>query len=138
MVVIAIIGLMAGIAIPNYMAFIEKGKAAESAATMLEVQTKLEIYFAKNNAMPATLAELGGVAEKDEWGNDFVYVPIDGYPDHLPYARVSQNFAPLNSDYDLWSPGKDGLSNKVIEAEVSKDDIIRALNGSYFGLSRDF
>jgi len=137
MVVIAIIGLIAAVAIPNYMSFIEKGKAAESAATMLEVQNKLEIYFAKNNEMPESLAAIGAVA-KDEWGNDFVYLPIEGHPENVSFARVDASFPILNTDYDLWSPGKDGLTNKVITADVSQDDIIRAGNGSYFGLAKNY
>ncbi len=137
MVVIAIIGILAAVAIPGYQSFIDKGKAAETAASMVEVQSKLEIYFAQHNSMPDSLAALG-VSLKDEWGNDFIYLPIEGHPENLPYARVSKNFAVLNEDYDLWSPGKDGASQKAIESEAGQDDIIRANNGSYFGLAKNF
>ncbi len=44
----------------------------------------------------------------------------------------------LNSDFDLYSVGADGLSKPPLAAKDSKDDVIRALDGGYFGLAEDF
>ncbi len=52
--------------------------------------------------------------------------------------RKNQNMVPINSDYDLYSKGKDGRSQKPIVSNVSQDDIIRARNGRFVGLASDF
>jgi len=138
MVAVAIVGLLMAVALPGYQNFIDKGNAAESSAAMLEVQNKIEIYIAQHNAMPASLDDLGVELEKDKWGNDFVYIPLEGHEANLQYARADAAIVVLNSDYDLWSPGKDGMTNKVITHDAAQDDIIRAGNGAYFGLAKDY
>lgn len=42
---------------------------------------------------------------------------------------------PLNSDFDLYSLGLDGLTCPKITAPSSLDDVIRANNGRFFGLA---
>jgi len=45
---------------------------------------------------------------------------------------------PINSDYDLYSKGPDGLSLKPLTAAPSRDDIVRANNGSFIGIAADY
>ena len=52
--------------------------------------------------------------------------------------RKDRNLVPINSDYDLYSMGKDGKSSPSIIAKPSLDDIIRASNGSFVGLAANF
>ena len=44
----------------------------------------------------------------------------------------------LNTDYDLYSSGKNGLSAALITEKQSEDDIVRGHNGSYIGLASRF
>ena len=44
----------------------------------------------------------------------------------------------LNNDYDLFSLGRDGQSLPSIWAAVSRDDVVRAKDGGYFGLPTGF
>ncbi|NIM58084.1 MAG: hypothetical protein GTO16_03950 [Candidatus Aminicenantes bacterium] len=44
----------------------------------------------------------------------------------------------LNSDYDLYSLGKDGKSEGPITAEESQNDVVRANNGTYIDLASDY
>ncbi|MEE8106831.1 MAG: prepilin-type N-terminal cleavage/methylation domain-containing protein [Planctomycetota bacterium] len=53
-------------------------------------------------------------------------------------ARKDHFLVPLNSDYDLYSKGPDGKSSPPLTAEASRDDIIRANDGAYFGLASDY
>ena len=53
-------------------------------------------------------------------------------------ARKDRFLVPLNSDYDLYSKGKDGKSSSPITASDSQDDVIRASDGSYVGLASQF
>ena len=45
---------------------------------------------------------------------------------------------PINSDFDLYSMGKDGKSQMPLTAKDSRDDIIRANDGAYIGLAYAF
>ena len=45
---------------------------------------------------------------------------------------------PLNSDYDLYSVGEDGLTQKPLNASNARDDIVRANNGAFVGLAEDY
>lgn len=44
---------------------------------------------------------------------------------------------PINTDYDLFSIGPDGLSAISTGSQFSLDDVIRARNGNFFGLASD-
>jgi general secretion pathway protein G len=45
---------------------------------------------------------------------------------------------PINSDFDLYSVGKDGQSQDPLTAPVSRDDIVRANNGRFVGLASTY
>ena len=45
---------------------------------------------------------------------------------------------PINSDFDLYSMGKDGKSQTPLTAKASHDDIIFANNGEYVGRASEY
>jgi len=45
---------------------------------------------------------------------------------------------PLNSDYDLFTIGPDGMSAISLDSQFSLDDVIRANNGAYFGVASEY
>ena len=47
--------------------------------------------------------------------------------------RKDRFLNPLNSDFDLYSMGPDGQSRSPLVAKASRDDVIRANDGQYFG-----
>ncbi|MFV2061167.1 MAG: prepilin-type cleavage/methylation domain-containing protein, partial [Gammaproteobacteria bacterium] len=53
-------------------------------------------------------------------------------------ARKDLSMVPLNTDYDLYSRGKDGASTPPLSAPVSQDDVLRANNGGFIGLASKF
>ncbi len=53
-------------------------------------------------------------------------------------ARKDRFLVPINSDFDLYSMGKDGQSVGPLTAQKSHDDVIRANDGSYYGLASNF
>jgi general secretion pathway protein G len=53
-------------------------------------------------------------------------------------ARKDYSLVPLNTDYDLYSRGKDGQSAPPLPATVSQDDVLRANNGGFIGLASTF
>jgi general secretion pathway protein G len=52
--------------------------------------------------------------------------------------RRDRLFKPLNTDYDLYSLGKDGKTQQKLDHPDSLDDVVRALNGAYVGLALEF
>ncbi len=52
--------------------------------------------------------------------------------------RKDRLLHPINSDYDLYSMGKDGESVEPLTAKKSHDDVIRANDGSFVGLAAEF
>jgi general secretion pathway protein G len=84
---------------------------------------------------PATRAEaaLGGV---DPWGRPYIYRrAADSRPAEL---RKDGKLAPLNSDFDLYSLGPDGVSALALPAASSRDDVVRAGNGAFIGLAVNY
>jgi type IV pilus assembly protein PilE len=56
MIVVAIIAILAGIAVPQYTEFVRKGQVTEATSTMLEYRAQLERYYLDNRdygAVPA-------------------------------------------------------------------------------------
>ena len=47
--------------------------------------------------------------------------------------RTDKSLVPVNSDFDLYSMGKDGISKAPFTAKESRDDIVRARNGNFYG-----
>lgn len=52
--------------------------------------------------------------------------------------RKERFLHPINSDYDLYSMGKDGESVEPLTAKKSHDDVIRANDGGFVGLAVEF
>jgi general secretion pathway protein G len=52
--------------------------------------------------------------------------------------RKDKNMVPINTDFDLYSMGKDGESVLPLTAKKSQDDIVRASNGAFVGLGSDY
>ena len=59
MIVVAIIGLLAAIAIPNYMQFQSKAKQAEAKANLGGIYTNEQAYLAEKNAYTSILTDTG-------------------------------------------------------------------------------
>lgn len=48
MIVVAIIGILASIALPAYSDYVKRGKAAEATSTLADLRVKMEQYFQDN------------------------------------------------------------------------------------------
>ncbi|MBK7951599.1 MAG: prepilin-type N-terminal cleavage/methylation domain-containing protein [Deltaproteobacteria bacterium] len=53
-------------------------------------------------------------------------------------VRKDRFQVPINSDFDLYSSGPDGESRGPLSASVSRDDVIRANDGAYYGVAEEF
>ncbi len=130
LIVIAILGILAGIAIPAYRGYVEKAKVVTAIAEIRDINTAIESDRAEEDELPADLSDVGYQNLLDPWGNAYQYYNIEANgqggakkdpPDYI------------NTDYDLYSKGKDGETKKNIKNPKSRDDIIRGDNGNFIG-----
>ncbi|MCL4104211.1 UNVERIFIED_CONTAM: hypothetical protein GTU68_035073 [Idotea baltica] len=59
MIVIAIVGILAAIALPAYQDYTVRAKMAEPLAVLAEAKTTVTEFFVANNAMPVNAEEAG-------------------------------------------------------------------------------
>ena len=71
-------------------------------------------------------------------GSAYVYLRIEGAGNGNGNVRKDKNLNPINSDFDLYSTGLDGETVSPLTAKKSHDDVVRAGNGSFFGVAVDF
>lgn len=136
---IVILSLLASIAVPAYDQFVTRAKVAAARGDIARISVKLEEYRLKNeNRLPATLDELAMAIPDDPWGRRYEYLNILAAGNGFGGMRKDGKLNPLNSDFDLYSRGKDGASASALSSEASRDDIVRANNGAFIGLGEDY
>ncbi|MFZ1766009.1 MAG: prepilin-type N-terminal cleavage/methylation domain-containing protein [Candidatus Nitrotoga sp.] len=132
-VTIAIIGVLAAIAIPAYQGYLDKAKTVRAISDIENIGRRLHDYHIDNNNYPASLAEIGADNILDPWGNPYQYLNLSdpNIKGAKGKARKDHNLVPINSDFDLYSMGKDGQSVSPLTAKASRDGIVRANNGRF-------
>ena len=79
---------------------------------------------------------MGGLL--DPWTHPYQYLRINGANIKGSSLRKDKSLVPVNTDFDLYSMGKDGASVSPFTAKQSRDDIVRANNGKFVGLAADY
>ena len=139
LIVIAILGTLAGIAMPMYSNQIEKARIVKAIAEISIMQKEILLYDGEesDNFLPNTLDDIGRGNLLDPWGNPYEYLNFATVKNYQG-ARKDQFLKPLSSDFDLFSKGKDGMYLKHLSAPVSQDDVIRANDGRFIGLVSEY
>jgi len=140
LVAIAIIATLGAIAVPTYNNYIDKARNTTSMADIREMELGIVRFQAERGRLPDPLAEAGLSIQLDPWGRLYQYLRIQGLDikDVKKYARKDRMTHPINTDFDLYSMGKDGDSQQPLTAQASWDDIVRANNGRFVGLASDY
>jgi general secretion pathway protein G len=139
MLAVTVGAIIAMVAIPLYQDYIMRSKMAQVMADMTRIDTAIEAYRVDNESLPASLSEVFSPVPTDAWGNEFVYLRLQpASRGSRGAARKDHNLVPINSDYDLYSKGEDGRSAGPLTARHSRDDIVRANNGAFFGAAEDY
>jgi len=89
-----------------------------------------------NTFPPPSLAAIDESGKRDPWGSPYQYTNLETAG--IAKARKNKNLVPINSDFDLWSNGKDGLSKLPLTTKVSRDDVILANDGRFIGLASTY
>ena len=137
MIVIAIIGTLAAIAVPNYISYRQRAVAIKIITEIKLIEREITLFQIDNNALPNSLAEIGLGSMQDPWGNPYQYMNFETLiGDGL--KRKDHSTVPVNTDYDLYSMGADGVTAFPFTTAASRDDIVRANNGQYIGLVSNY
>lgn len=134
LIAIAIIGTLAAIAIPTYIGYSQNAKVQSAITDIKTISLVIEKFKNDGDGMsvPGSLAAVNYATYLDPWGNPYQYLNIQTLKGKGP-CRKDRFIVPINTDYDLYSMGKDGQSAAPLTAARSRDDIIRANDGAYIG-----
>jgi general secretion pathway protein G len=135
LIVMAIMSTLAAIAIYHYRILIEQTEEIRAKSDIEAIAKRIDEFKQENGRYPESLGELEGGPFVDPWGNPYQYVNIaTAVKGHW---RKDRNNNPINSFYDLWSNGPDGVSVKQIRGGEARDDIIRAWDGQFIGSGQE-
>ena len=94
MIVVAIIGILAAIAIPNFMTYQCKAKQSEAKSLLGAVRTAQEVYFAENSTYASSTSNL----DYGMKGKQIYTVSKLGVSDGNPTAEVTGDIGQTQSD----------------------------------------
>ena len=139
MLTLCIASLIMAVALPMYGGYAERVKVSRAIGDIASVSIEIDVFRRRNSdRVPASLAELPKLMPNDPWGRPYVFLNIIDDQPSEGAVRKDGKINALNTDYDLYSQGEDGDSKGPLNAKASRDDIVRANNGSYIGLGEDF
>jgi general secretion pathway protein G len=130
LLVVAIVGVLATLALPKLQKAVDLARIAKATGDIEAMQAELLSL----DSLPTSLVVIGRATYLDPWDTPYVYVKLEGSKSNGK-ARKDHFLVPLNSDFDLYSMGKDGQSSPPLTAKASADDVIRANNGGFIGLA---
>lgn len=137
MLLCAVIGVLAVIALPSYERYIERVRVAQAVNDIAGMGAVISKYALDRRSPPDTLDEVGFGGKLDPWERPYRYLNL-ATEKGKGGARKDKKLNPLNSDFDLYSVGKDGQSVPPLTPKVSHDDVVRARDGRFVGLAEDF
>ncbi len=143
LIIVAILGTIMAIALPQYMEALDNARVARAIGDIAAMSSEIGLFWFDNGRYPNNLGEIGRGAMLDPYGNAYFYsiiVAAGGGKGGKGGGggRKDRFLVPVNSDFDLYSAGKDGNTVLAFTAQDSLDDIVRANNGMYIGLAEDF
>jgi len=128
LIVVAIIGIIAAIAVPNLMNAVDKGKQTRTMADMKAIAGAIEVYAVDNNTYPrvSSFSTLATLIQP-------VYIRSAPPGDGWNHGWVFTGDTTGGLDYTLLSLGKDGIASVVTGGQTHDFDCdIVYANGQFF------
>jgi general secretion pathway protein G len=124
LIVVAIIGIVAAIAIPNLLNAVDKGKQKRTMADLRSIGTAVEVYAIENTVYPTAADAASSKALIDP-----AYIKamptVDGWS--TQFVVDSSAFA-----YTIYSQGKDGIGSTCVPGTTSTfNDEICFVDGQF-------
>jgi general secretion pathway protein G len=112
MVVLIIIGLLAGLVVPRLMGQTDKAKRTKAEVQIKNIQSGLDLFRLDNGFYPTTEQGLASLVERPSIGEIPKNWKEGGYMDKIPKDPWGNQYVFLSpgthGDYDLASYGSDG------------------------------
>lgn len=134
---IAVVGVLAAFSVPAYQNYSERVRVSQAIADIRIIAVKIKAYYQDADAYPVSLATIGDGATLDPWGRPYEYLDLTAKKGNGG-ARRDKNLNPLNSDFDLYSRGKNGKTKLPITQKDSLDDVLRANDGAFVDLASKY
>jgi general secretion pathway protein G len=108
---------------------------ARAVADIHNIAQLCYVYAAGSNAnFPNSLADIDSEKQLDPWGNPYQYLNLTN-PGALANAREDRLGVAINTRFDLYSMGPDGMSAQKVTDPQSQDDIVYASDGSFINMA---
>ncbi|MGH8174658.1 MAG: type IV pilin protein [Steroidobacter sp.] len=136
----AVCALLVAVALPSYQSIVERQKVGQCVRDLMTISIKIEQYRTMHGFKPPmSLADLGAIPMRDPWGFNYRYLNFGvGVPGTQAKIRKDRNLTPINTEFDLYSVGADGVSMPPLTARQSLDDVVWARDGGFVGIATDF
>jgi len=135
LVALALALMVGSFAIPAFNGYLERARVSRAVSDIGTMSLRLHQWQRSGHTLPQNLGE-AGIAAVDPWGRPYVYLrAADASRSQL---RKDGELVPLNSDFDLYSLGPDGISALALPAASSRDDVVRAANGAFIGVAANY
>lgn len=112
MVVLIIIGLLAGIVVPKLMGRTEEAKRTKTMVQIKNLQSSIDLYRLDSGSYPTTDQGLQALVEKPAIGEIPKKWKEGGYIDKIPKDAWGNNYVYISpgvhGEYDIYSYGADG------------------------------
>lgn len=135
-IIVIVVAVLAGIAVATYD-YADRARVAHAIGDIGEIHMRVQMFDLINRRHPTSLAEIDLEGELDPWGNEYQYLSFDNVEGNGP-KRKNRGMVPVNTNYDVYSMGPDGESESPFTSVHSRDDIVMANDGTYFGAVGDF
>lgn len=133
-VILVIIGVLMVITIPTWSYMVTNSKVSRAQADIRTLEKDITAYLIDKGTLPPSLNAIGRGDLHDPWNRPYQYVNIkisgNAYEDE--YGED------LNVDFDVYSAGQDGNSTQSLADASCQDDVIRAGDGGYVGVGKNF
>ena len=147
-IVLMIIAVLGWIIYPAYQGYITRMKIVQAITDITEMAETIHDQEVRTGVLgdglddavdPKTGISLGYDKRVDPWGFPYQYKNLRTLSNKgNGNARQDKNLKPVNSDFDLYSFGPDGQSSASITDAKSRDDVLRARDGGFYGTAVDF
>ena len=137
MIAVMIVIVLAAIAVGGYQNYKDRIRLQQAISDIGAMSVMIKHYMVDNGSPPSSLADVGLQNRLDPWGRPYFYLDLTAQ-NGKGKSRRDKKLNPLNSDFDLYSAGKDGKTQTQLTAHNSRDDVVRARDGKFIGLASDF
>jgi general secretion pathway protein G len=139
LIAMVIVAVLASLAFGSFAKFKELARVARCCEEIRSLEREIAAYATEKGELPPDLIAINRQDLKDPWGHPYHYhpavLPVD--PANFGPNNRLDTVGPINTDFDLYSLGSESTYDQSVNADVSKDDVIRASDGSFVGQPKD-